>query len=87
MPSHHLLFALSVSASLAMAPALARSAEFYVGDSVEQDNLEIVPNYLTGIDMDHMPKGAEIRACDQGRDARLSRGRVDSLSHHPLQAY
>jgi uncharacterized protein involved in high-affinity Fe2+ transport len=57
MRNHHLLFALAATVSLLMAPALARSGEFYVGDPVEQDNLQIVPNYLTGIEMDHMPKG------------------------------
>jgi uncharacterized protein involved in high-affinity Fe2+ transport len=58
MPSHHSLFALSLSMALVMAPALAHCGEFYVGDPIDQDNLEIVPNYLTGIEMDHMPKGA-----------------------------
>jgi periplasmic iron binding protein len=43
-----------------MSPALARCGEFYVGDPMEQDNLEIVPNYLTGIEMDHMRKAAEM---------------------------
>lgn len=42
MPSHHSLFALSLSMALVMAPALAHCGEFYVGDPIDQDNLEIV---------------------------------------------
>jgi uncharacterized protein involved in high-affinity Fe2+ transport len=41
-------------------PVFARAAEFYVGEPVEQDNLQIVPNYLTGIQMDRMPNGMEM---------------------------
>ena len=40
-------FAAAVVAALTL-PALASAAEFYVGEPVEQDNLQIVPNYLTG---------------------------------------
>ncbi len=37
-----------------------RAAEFYVGEPVERDGLQIVPNYLVGIEMDGMPAGMEM---------------------------
>ncbi len=50
---------LTVSAAVLalLAPSLARAAEFYIGEPVVQDGTQIVPNYLTGIEMDHMPPG------------------------------
>lgn len=33
----------------------ARAAEFYIGEPVVQQNLQIVPNYLVGIEMSNMP--------------------------------
>ena len=51
------LFAL---AFLALSAAASRAQEFYIGEPVEQDNLQIVPNYLVGIQMDRMPKGMEM---------------------------
>ena len=41
-------------------PVLAYAGEFYVGEPIVQENLQIVPNYLTGIRMDQMPKGMDI---------------------------
>lgn len=38
---------------------LAPAGEYYVGDAVVAGNLEVEPNYLTGIEMDHMPEGAD----------------------------
>lgn len=32
--------------------------EFYVGEPVVKDGMQIVPNYLTGVEMDRMPQGA-----------------------------
>jgi len=37
-----------------------RAAEFYVGEPVEREGLQIVPNYLVGIEMDGMPPGMEM---------------------------
>jgi periplasmic iron binding protein len=45
-------------------PSVASAAEFYVGEPILQDNMQIVPNYLTGIKMQPMPKGM-----DMGSDA------------------
>lgn len=35
----------------------AAGAEYYIGEPVEQEHLQIVPNYLLGIEMDKMPPG------------------------------
>jgi uncharacterized protein involved in high-affinity Fe2+ transport len=48
-----------VGAALAW-PAASRGAEFYVGEPVEEQGLQIVPNYLVGIEMDPMPPGMEM---------------------------
>ena len=90
-----ILRVLTVFGCALLLPAIARAAEFYVGEPVEQDNLQIVPNYLTGIQMDRMPKGmemgpdtihleADVHAAKDEKHFR--RGCVDSLSHYPLQA-
>jgi periplasmic iron binding protein len=50
--------ALGAIGALAALSALANAAEFYVGEPVVQDGMQIVPNYLVGIKMDHMPPGA-----------------------------
>ena len=42
---------------LAAAPAWA-AQEFYIGEPVMKEGLQIVPNYLTGVEMDRMPSGA-----------------------------
>jgi periplasmic iron binding protein len=55
-----ILRVLTIFGCALLLPAIARAAEFYVGEPVEQDNLQIVPNYLTGIQMDRMPKGMEM---------------------------
>ncbi len=49
--------ALAMAAAL-LAPSLAMAGEFYVGEPVEKDGLQISPAYLEGIQMNHMPKGA-----------------------------
>ncbi|HET6439689.1 MAG TPA: iron transporter [Anaeromyxobacter sp.] len=38
----------------------AQAAEFYVGEPVEREGLQIVPNYLLGIEMAGMPPGMEM---------------------------
>ncbi len=53
------IWALALAASV-LAPSLAMAGEFYVGEPVEQDGLQISPAYLDGIQMDHMPKGASM---------------------------
>src|SRR5580698_10626029 len=40
----------------AAAPALAVQ-EFYVGEPVVKEGMQIVPNYLTGVEMSPMPSG------------------------------
>jgi periplasmic iron binding protein len=38
------------------------AAEFYVGDPVVKNDLQIVPHYLEGIEMDPMPKGMDMKS-------------------------
>ena len=35
----------------------ARAEEFYIGEPVVKNGMQLVPNYLVGIEMDKMPKG------------------------------
>jgi periplasmic iron binding protein len=51
---------LGLSGSIFLLPATAGAHEYYVGEPVVQDHLQIVPNYLTGIKMDRMPKGMDM---------------------------
>jgi uncharacterized protein involved in high-affinity Fe2+ transport len=44
--------------SLCIAPAGAK--EFYVGEPVVKNEMQIVPHYLLGIEMSAMPKGTEM---------------------------
>jgi uncharacterized protein involved in high-affinity Fe2+ transport len=46
------------AASLCLAPACAK--EFYVGEPVVKNEMQIVPHYLLGIEMSAMPKGTEM---------------------------
>ena len=55
--------ALATVAAVA-AGSTAFAGEFYVGEPVVKNNLQIVPNYLTGIQMATMPAGM-----DMGKDA------------------
>ncbi len=49
----------------ALAPAAAGAAqEFYIGEPVVKEGMQIVPNYLTGITMDAMPPGMEMGGAD-----------------------
>jgi uncharacterized protein involved in high-affinity Fe2+ transport len=50
------LFVASTAVLLATLPAAAK--EYYVGEPVVQNELQIVPHYLLGIEMAPMPKGA-----------------------------
>src|SRR5215472_13588090 len=54
--------ALGAIGALAALSALANAAEFYVGEPVVQEGMQIVPNYLVGIKMDQMPPGAAMGA-------------------------
>jgi uncharacterized protein involved in high-affinity Fe2+ transport len=59
----HRLRVLSVfglAASLSLVSAVGHAEEFYIGEPVEQNDLQIVPNYLVGIEMDRMPPGMEM---------------------------
>jgi periplasmic iron binding protein len=58
----NLLPVLTLVGCAALRPAFAQAGEFYVGEPVDQDDLQIVPNYLTGIKMDRMPRGMEMGA-------------------------
>ena len=55
--SRVLAFASSVGL---LAASSVRAAEFYVGEPVEREGLQIVPNYLVGIEMDGMPAGMDM---------------------------
>jgi uncharacterized protein involved in high-affinity Fe2+ transport len=48
--------ALSLVLVAAASPAFAIQ-EFYVGEPVVREGMQIVPNYLTGVEMDSMPPG------------------------------
>src|SRR5579875_2700286 len=48
--------ALAVAATLGL-PGLAQAREYYVGGPVHQHDMEIVANYLVGIEMAPMPPG------------------------------
>jgi uncharacterized protein involved in high-affinity Fe2+ transport len=48
--------ALALILAAAPMPALAVQ-EFYIGEPVVKEGLQIVPNYLTGVEMDRMPAG------------------------------
>jgi hypothetical protein len=54
--------ALGFAAALIALPALGHAQEFYIGEPIVQNDLQIVPNYLLGIEMDHMPPGMEMGA-------------------------
>jgi len=51
------IFPLCLAAGAALSVPSARAEEFYIGEPVVKDGLQIVPNYLLGIEMDRMPKG------------------------------
>ena len=58
------LAATSAAVLLTVAHAEAGAQEFYVGEPVVQSGMQIVPNYLTGIQMDRHPPGMAM-----GKDA------------------
>jgi len=49
----------AAAAGLAATPALA-AQEFYVGEPVVKEHLQIVPNYLTGVEMNKPTPGMEM---------------------------
>jgi hypothetical protein len=51
-----LFLGVGAASFLALMPAQA-AQEFYIGEPVVQSGMQIVPNYLTGIEMDRMPPG------------------------------
>jgi periplasmic iron binding protein len=53
--THMLLIAFS--AALIVATTAAPAKEFYVGEPIIANNMQIVPHYLLGIEMSAMPKG------------------------------
>lgn len=48
---------LAASALLALSAPSQAAQEFYIGEPVVQSGMQIVPNYLTGIEMDRHPLG------------------------------
>src|SRR5271154_4447810 len=54
--------AISFAAGLVLLPTIGHAQEFYIGETVVQNDLQIVPNYLVGIEMDQMPPGMEMGA-------------------------
>jgi uncharacterized protein involved in high-affinity Fe2+ transport len=54
--------AAAIIACAAFIAAPGYAAEFYIGEPVVQNDLQIVPNYLVGIEMDRMPPGMEMGA-------------------------
>lgn len=54
--------ALGIAVGLGLLPAYASAQEFYIGEPVERDGMQIVPNYLVGIQMDRMPPGMDMGA-------------------------
>jgi periplasmic iron binding protein len=55
--SHQMVIAF-FAVSLCIAPAAAK--EFYVGEPVVKNEVQIVPHYLLGIEMSAMPKGTDM---------------------------
>src|ERR1700760_4421845 len=57
MRSAVLIFAgIAACLTAAGSPALA-AQEFYIGEPVVKEGMQIVPNYLTGVEMSPMPTG------------------------------
>jgi hypothetical protein len=54
-----LFLAVGAASFLALVPAQA-AQEFYIGEPVVPSGTQIVPNYLTGIQMDRMPPGVSM---------------------------
>ena len=54
--------AFAAIAGTALIATPSHAAEFYIGEPVVQNDLQIVPNYLVGIEMDRMPPGMETGA-------------------------
>lgn len=52
------------AALLTLAVPAQAAQEFYIGEPVVKENMQIVPNYLTGIEMDRMPRGMEMGGAD-----------------------
>ncbi len=53
-------YAAALVGAVAAWSSVADAGEFYIGEPVVQDDMQIVPNYLVGIEMDHMPPGARM---------------------------
>lgn len=58
-----LLYPFAIAIALAL-PAAVSAKEFYVGEPVVKNDMQLVPHYLLGIEMDTMPKGMS-----HGKDA------------------
>ena len=60
MRIHPVIFVLAAVIGAVALPALAQAAEFYIGEPIVREGMQIVPNYLIGIEMDGMPPGMEM---------------------------
>lgn len=60
MRIHPVIFVLAAVIGAVALPALAQAAEFYIGEPIVREGMQIVPNYLIGIEMDRMPPGMEM---------------------------
>ena len=47
----------TAAALAGLATTAFAAQEFYIGEPVVKEGMQIVPNYLTGIEMDRMPEG------------------------------
>jgi hypothetical protein len=56
------LLVFGILGCLAATPALAGAQEYYIGEPVVKEGMQIVPNYLTGIQMDRHPPGMAMGA-------------------------
>lgn len=50
-------FAVLLTLATTLSPQLAAAREFYIGEPITRNGMQIVPNYLEGIEMDRMPAG------------------------------
>lgn len=67
----------------AIATGAEGAQEFYIGEPVVQDGMQIVPNYLTGVEMDRHPQGMEMGGADSVHleaDVHASAGEAHGLA-------
>lgn len=55
---HTILLAALAAGAMSVLPGVAK--EFYVGEPIVANNMQLVPHYLLGIEMSAMPKGMDM---------------------------